>query len=193
MPRFSFRRVIVVGYTFAGAAPVLDGRGLPVRQVAGTFRMMVAFWVPQPEPFRRRPVGSHAEFLKAEVSKVAAAAGEILPNLFDAPSTLNDYVARYRLHDRVMHDSIPAGFTMVSDASATELEALRAGVIEEQLQDFVFPRQPTADELRSATLPHWEVRTNASLGYLPNPSAAREERGRVSLAFEAVGSNGSNT
>jgi hypothetical protein len=57
---------------------------------------------------------------------------------------------------------------LVASPLQFELDALRDGAIEEQVQDFTFPRQPSVEEMRLHLMPHWERRTLASLGYLPN-------------------------
>ena len=164
-----FRKILVVGYTFdtPEGAPLLDGDGLPLAPVQHPIRFRVAFWIPQAPPFRRRDVGTY----RALLASIVAARGPIVEatRLSDEKLTLLDYMAKYGLSDTTtLMESTPPGYTLVADATEDELEALCAGVIVEQIQDFTFPRQPSAEELRKHLLPHWERRTLDALGHLPN-------------------------
>lgn len=184
MNPLSHRRIIITGYTTEAAPVMLGADGLPMGERPGVVRFMVAFWIPQKPPYQRRAVGTHADFLKSEVRKMARASGTPAPAL-DHPATLAEYVNRFGLHTKLLYaSSIPPGFTMVVDARDFELAALRDGAIVEQIQDFTFERMPNADEIKAAMLPHWDMRTLESLGYLPNPSAAPKQPGQTTVTFE---------
>jgi len=161
------RKIIIVGYEFdaPAGAPLLDADGLPVAAHQHPIRMRVTFWIPQRLPLKRRPVGTLDEYLR---SVVAARPGATIA-LQRPASTLAAYMREHGLDHHLMGlREKPAGYTLVADARPFELQALRDGAIEEQIQDFTFPRQPSLDELRAHLMPHWEQRTLASLGYLPS-------------------------
>ncbi|HEX5864894.1 MAG TPA: hypothetical protein VF014_11690 [Casimicrobiaceae bacterium] len=67
------------------------------------------------------------------------------------------------------------GKSEVIDPRAFELQALRDGAIEEHVQEFDFPKQPSLDEARARLMPVWEGLTAHSLGILPN--GAPQDRG----------------
>jgi hypothetical protein len=162
------RKIIGVGYALDApeGAPMLYPNGMPMRLDEAPVRMRFVFWVPQPPPYRRRPVGTFEELLRSVVRVLAASRGLALD---EEQTTLVEYMHRHNL-ERYALDlrDPPQGYTLVADALPFELEALRAGVIAEQVQDVTFPRMPELHELRTHLMPHWEQRTLASLGYLPN-------------------------
>ncbi len=164
----SLRKLVLVGYAFDAptGAPLLNSDGMPHAPLDCPVRMRIAFWIPQKEPFRARPVASYDSFLRRLVKEHM----EMTPAaLSETYATLTEYAHRFKLDERVMTDATPPlGYTMVADANDRELQALRDGAIEEQLQDFTFTRQPTMNELRDATRPHWELRTLRATGAVPN-------------------------
>lgn len=181
------RKIVVVGYSYDApeGAPVLDRDGLPLAAVRCPVRMRIAFWVPQPAPYQRRDVGTFFELLRSVVADRHAACGAPV-SLVDKPATtLEQYMREHGLTDHALSlADAPRGYTLVHGATERELEALRAGVIVEQVQDFTFPRMPTTSELRTSLLPHWERRAVASLGASPN--GAPEQKAAPRLRFASV-------
>lgn len=70
------------------------------------------------------------------------------------------------------------GRTEVADVKPFEREALRAGVLAEEVHEFQFPEMPSVEEIRRRLLPVWEGLVRATVGALrdvpidlkPNPS-----------------------
>src|ERR1700744_1081666 len=60
-----------------------------------------------------------------------------------------------------------AGESQVLEAMPFEIQALQDGAIEEHVQDFPFPEQPSLDEMRRRLMPVWEGLTAANLGAAP--------------------------
>jgi hypothetical protein len=188
MNNLELRKILLVGYAFdaPAGAPMLHGDGLPMRVVECPIRMRFAFWIPQPEPFQRRDVGEFAEYLQSVVTQRA-------PNKDSAPvlgamtaGSLAEYMREHGLEQHLMSVAEqPRGYTLVAAPLAFELQALRDGAIAEQIQDFTFPRQPSIDEMRAHLMPHWERRTLASLGYLPN-QAPQDRATKPVIQFESV-------
>lgn len=78
-----------------------------------------------------------------------------------------------------------AGTTQVLDARPFEIQALKDGAIEEHVQDFTFPEQPSLDEMRRRLMPVWEGLTVESLGVLPN-GAPEDHAPKLKIQFTAV-------
>ena len=170
MNPLEFRKILLVGYAFDAplGAPMLDGDGLPLSVVNCPVRMRFAFWIPQGAPHKRRAVGTFAELLRNVVRERSG--GRVpIAELAGRVATVADYMRQHGLDAYAVNvPEKPAGYTLVAHPTDFELEALRAGVIEEQIQDFSFDRMPTPEEMRAHTFPHWEVRTLAAFGSLPN-------------------------
>lgn len=160
------RRIVLVGMSFDApeGAPMLHPDGVPMRLVECPVVTRIAFWVPQRAPYRRRPVRPLLEYLATVRAPPPVLSGAAALVDLSASMTSEEYQRRHLLEITFP----PEGYTMVADASKAELEALRAGVISEQIQDFTFDRQPSKDELRRHLLPHWDQRALAALGYVPN-------------------------
>lgn len=172
MRTLEFRKIVVVGHRAEGGAPLHIANGLAVGS-SGPCRMRVAFWVPRPAPHVPRHVGTLLELVNAaQAERHRVAGAELKVPLCFAPTeqqTLNAFLAAGDVQGYVLSlRSAPNGYTLVGDATRAELAALRAGAIEEQIQDYTFDRMPTLEQLRRTLLPHWEMRTQASLGFLPN-------------------------
>lgn len=188
MNNLELRKILLIGYAFdaPAGAPMLHGDGLPMRAVECPIRMRFAFWIPQPQPFRRREVGSFAEYLRAVVASrpPVPIAAPVLGT--KAAGSLAEYMREHGLDDHAMALSEPpSGYTLVAEPFPFELQALRDGAIAEQIQDFTFPRQPSLEEMRAHLMPHWERRTLASLGYLPN-AAPQDHTTKPVIQFESV-------
>ncbi len=182
------RKILIVGYAFDApeGAVMLHGDGLPMRPVECPIRMRIAFWVPQPEPFQRREVGTFQDYLKHVVRERNAAAGVFVDLDSEQPSTASEYAKRHHLDEHLLTttDHLHA-FTFVASPTPYELQALRDGVIVEQIQDCTFARQPSVPELRKLLMPHWEQRVVASLGYLPN-RAPEDHAPKPTIIYESI-------
>lgn len=189
MNPLELRKILLVGYAFdaPAGAPLLDRDGLPIAPRQHPIRMRFAFWIPQRAPFQRRGVGTTLDYLRSVVAaKRAAIVGAAATPLDDVATTAEEYAGRHGLHDHLLAISHQLeGYTLVAGAMPHELEALRAGAIVEQVQDFTFDRQPSMEELRRHLMPHWEQRTLASLGELPN-AAPVDNDPKPTLLFEAI-------
>lgn len=182
------RKILLIGYAFDApdGAVMLHGDGLPMRPVECPIRLRIAFWVPQPEPFRRRDVGTFQDYLKHVVRERNVAAGVFVDLDKEPSATVAEYIQRHALHDHLMSTGEQLhSYTLVASPTAYELQALRDGVIAEQIQDCTFPKQPTMEQLRAALMPHWEQRTVASLGYLPN-GAPQDHKPKPVIIYESV-------
>lgn len=169
--KHEFRKILIVGYAFDApdGAVMLHADGLPMRPVGCPIRIRIAFWVPQREPFQRRAVGTFDEYLRHIVRERQAAAG-LAPALTDEDAKLTSaaYVRKHGLHEHLMQTAEQLhAYTMVAAPTMYELQALRDGVIVEQVQDFTFPRQPSLPDLRRLLWPHWEQRVHAAIGSVP--------------------------
>jgi hypothetical protein len=170
--KHEFRKILIVGYAYDAptGAKMVHANGMPMRPVECPIRFRIAFWVPQPEPFQRRAVGTFDEYLRHVVKQRRAACG-VATLLDDSAAKVStaEYMRRHQLDDHLMQTTEQLhAFTMVAAATPQELQALRDGVLEEQVQDFTFPRQPSLEQMRSLLMPHWEQRVNAALGHVPN-------------------------
>lgn len=78
-----------------------------------------------------------------------------------------------------------AGDTQTICARPFELQALKDGAIEEVVEDFAFPEQPSVDEMRRRLMPVWEGLTAERLGVLPN-GAPEDHKPKLAIQFTAV-------
>ncbi|HKY40763.1 MAG TPA: hypothetical protein VJN18_32735 [Polyangiaceae bacterium] len=184
------RKILLVGYQLDAplGAPMLHGDGTPMGLRECPVRMRIAFWVPQAQPYRRREIGTLADFLHHLASRRPQAAATVLASpaapLDGNQGTLIAYMQRHQIDLMQLADA-PHAFTLVADPRPFELEALRDGAIVEQVQDFTFPRWPSLEEQRRLLMPHWEQRTLASLGYLPH-RAPEDHQPKPTIIYESV-------
>lgn len=78
-----------------------------------------------------------------------------------------------------------AGATAVIDARTFEVQALRDGAMEEVVEEFTFPEQPSVEEMRRRLMPVWEGLTVESLGIVPN-GAPQDHKPKPVIQFTAV-------
>lgn len=77
------------------------------------------------------------------------------------------------------------GRTQTICARPFEIQALKDGAIEEVVEDFTFPEQPSIEEMRRRLMPVWEGLAVDSLGVLPN-GAPRDDKPNLAVQFAAV-------
>jgi hypothetical protein len=183
MRNLEFRKLIMIGFRFDApfGAEMRHGDGTPMKVPEIPVRMRFALWIPQRAPFQRRDVRPLSEYLETVQPPVEAGAAVVL-DASAASMTADEYREQHLLDLA----AAPGGYCMVGDASARELQALRDGVIAEQIQDFTFPRWPQPAEVVRFLMPHWEQRTRAAIGCVPNGAPAQKARSHIQCGGRGV-------
>src|ERR1700744_3996624 len=78
-----------------------------------------------------------------------------------------------------------AGESQVLETMPFEIQALKEGAIEEHVQDFTFPKQPSKDEMLRRLMPVWEGLTAANLDAAPNGAPVARDT-KQALQFSAI-------